>query len=43
VVSSGKATLKDLDTHYGTTDLWWFLEVIAVDNHNANVINRPAE
>jgi hypothetical protein len=40
VVSSRLATLRELDTVYGTTDMWCLLEVIAVDNHNDSVMNR---
>jgi hypothetical protein len=43
VVSSGKATLRELDEYYGTTKMWWFLEIIAVDNHNQSVLNRAKE
>lgn len=34
VVSSRLATLHELDTVYGTEDLYTFLEVIAVDAFN---------
>ncbi|WP_404612874.1 hypothetical protein [Rhodanobacter hydrolyticus] len=40
VVSSRLASLHELDTVYGTTDMWGFLEIIAVDNHNQSVMNR---
>lgn len=39
VVSSGHATLHELDTVYGVEDLWMLLEVITVDGHNQSVIN----
>jgi hypothetical protein len=34
VVSSGKATLAELQTTYGTEDLYKLLEVVAVDLTN---------
>lgn len=40
VVSSKLATLYELDTVYGTEDLWRLLEIITVDNYNRMVVNR---
>jgi hypothetical protein len=40
VVSSKLATLTELDTVYGTQDLWDLLEINAVDNHNHNMRAR---
>lgn len=34
VVSSNRATLHELQTVYGTKDLYDLLEIIAVDLHN---------
>lgn len=34
VISSGKATLAELDTILGAEDLYDLLEIIAVDAHN---------
>jgi hypothetical protein len=41
VISAGKATLYELDTHYGVADLWQLLEIITVDNHNKMILNKP--
>nr|WP_149572874.1 transglycosylase [Serratia liquefaciens] len=43
VVSSGKASLHELDTVYGLEDLWRLLEVITVDNYNAKILNNSKE
>jgi len=40
VVSSKLATLHELDTVYGTTDMWQLLEIISVDHHNDSVMNK---
>lgn len=40
VVSKGLATLHELDTVYGTQDLYDMLEIIAVDAHNQNVMRK---
>jgi hypothetical protein len=40
VVSSGKATLLQLQTEYGTKDLYDLLEIIAIDLHNRREIER---
>jgi len=40
VISKGLATLHEIDTVYGTQDIYDMLEVIAVDNHNHNLINK---
>lgn len=40
VVSKGMATLHELDTVYGTQDLFDLIEIIAVDAHNQRVINK---
>lgn len=40
VVSSGKATLLQLQTEYGTKDLYDLLEIIAIDLHNRKEIER---
>lgn len=39
MISSGKATLVELDTVLGMDDLYDLLEVIMVDAHNRAVIN----
>lgn len=43
VISSGKATLHELDTVYGVADLWMILEVIAVDSHNKMIMQKSQE
>jgi hypothetical protein len=40
VVSKGLATLHELDTVYGTQDLYDMLEIIAVDAHNERIIRK---
>nr|WP_225816685.1 transcription elongation factor GreA [Photorhabdus antumapuensis] len=40
VISSGRATLHELDTVYGVEDLWQLIEIIQVDNHNAYVLQQ---
>jgi len=39
-VSSGMATLRDLDEVYGLDELYDMLEIISVDAHNARVLNK---
>lgn len=41
IVSRGMATFHELDTVYGTQDVYDMLEVIAVDLHNQRILNRP--
>ncbi|TBM10117.1 transglycosylase [Hafnia alvei] len=43
IVSSKLATLYELDTVYGTEDLWRLLEINTVDNYNQMIINRAQE
>lgn len=43
VVSSGKATLIELQTVYGLEDLYKLLEISGVDAHNQRVINKRDE
>lgn len=43
VVSSKLATLIELDTVYGTEDLWRLLEINTVEKYNQMVINRSQE
>jgi len=43
VVSSRLATLHELDTVYGTEDLYDLLEIAAVDAHNRALANQPQE
>lgn len=43
VVSSKLATLHELDTVYGTEDLWKLLEINTVDSYNQMVINKSQE
>ncbi|MDE9483255.1 transcription elongation factor GreA [Xenorhabdus bovienii] len=40
VLSSGKASLAELDAVYGLEDMWTMLEIIQVDNHNARVMQE---
>lgn len=41
VVSKHYATLHELQTVYGSKDLYDLLEVIAVDAHNIRILNKP--
>lgn len=43
VVSRGLATLNELDTVYGTEDLYDLMEIIAIDTHNQNLLNKPKD
>jgi hypothetical protein len=43
VVSSGKATLHELDSVYSLEDMWMLLEVITVDSHNQRVLNSSKD
>ncbi|MCU5775126.1 transglycosylase [Erwiniaceae bacterium BAC15a-03b] len=43
VLSSGKCSLTELSTTLGVEDLWWWLEIITVDNYNQMVINKARE
>ena len=43
VVSAGKATLHELDTVYGVTDLYKMLEILAVDEYNQAIINAARD
>lgn len=40
VLSSGKCSLTELSTTLGVEDLWWWLEIITVDNYNRMVANK---
>jgi hypothetical protein len=40
VVSSGKATLHELQSVYGVRDLYNLAEVIGVDSHNRREISK---
>jgi len=37
VISSRLATLHELDTVYGTEDLYALLEIVSVDSHNQRI------
>jgi hypothetical protein len=43
VISSGKATLRELGTDYGTEDLYDMLEIVAVDAHNRRLLAPKPE
>ena len=44
VVSTGKATLHELDTVYSIEDCFDLLEISAIDSHNRRILNkRPRE
>ncbi|ECH0841219.1 transglycosylase [Salmonella enterica subsp. enterica] len=43
VLSSGKCSLTELSTTLGVQDLWWWLEIIDIDNYNQMVIDRASE
>lgn len=40
VISAGMATLHEIDTVYGLEDVFDMLEIIAIDNHNKNLLNQ---
>jgi hypothetical protein len=40
VISKGMATLHELQTVYGSQDLYDLLELIAVDAHNIRILNK---
>lgn len=40
VISSGKATLHELDTVYGVEDLYVMIEITTIDAHNQRVLNK---
>lgn len=41
VVSSGRATLMELQTFYGIMDVYDILEVMMVDAHNTRILAKP--
>ena len=41
VISAGRATLHELDTVYGVSDLYRLLEIVSVDNPNQRIASRP--
>jgi hypothetical protein len=43
VVSARLATVHELATVYGGRDLWWMIEVNAIDTHNKIVIQADAD
>lgn len=43
VLSSGKCSLTELSTTLGVQDMWWWLEIITIDNYNQMVIDRASE
>ena len=43
VVSRGLATLHELDTVYGTEDLYDLVEILTIDTHNTNLLNKPKD
>jgi hypothetical protein len=43
VVSRGFATLHELDSFYGTEDLYDMLEIIAVDAFNQRLVNQQKD
>nr|WP_226374830.1 transglycosylase [Pantoea stewartii] len=43
VLSAGKCSLTELSTTLGVEDLWWWLEIITVDNYNRMMANRASE
>lgn len=40
IVSSGHATLCELQTVYGVEDLYNLAEIVVVDNHNRSVVAK---
>lgn len=43
VLSTNRASLRDLDEHYSIEDVYDLLEVAAVDAYNMRVVNRLNE
>ncbi len=43
VLSSGMATLRDLDEHYSVEDCYDLLEVSGVNNQNARDVRKARE
>lgn len=43
IISHGFASMAELDTCYGTEDLFDMLEIISVDSHNQHILNTPKE
>lgn len=43
VVSRGMASLHELDTVYGSQDLYDMMEIICVDNANQRILNKPKD
>lgn len=43
IVSSGHATLHELQTVYGVEDCYNLAEIIAVDSHNRNAVAKAAK
>jgi hypothetical protein len=41
LVGARYATLHELGSVYSTEDAWDMLEVLLVDNHNAQLLNQP--
>lgn len=39
MISSGKATLHELDTVYSVEDVYDMIEVLRVDAHNRNILD----
>lgn len=42
MISSGRATLHELDTVYSVEDVYLMLEVVMVDAYNQRVVNKRA-
>lgn len=42
LVSNGKATLLELETHYSVRDVFLMLEILAVDLFNQKLISKGA-
>jgi len=43
IVSKRYATLKELQEDYGVQDMYDFLEIIMVNNHNQQVISKKPD
>lgn len=41
IISKRLATLHEIDTVYGTQDIFDLMEIIAVDNYNDHILNDP--
>jgi hypothetical protein len=43
VISRRLATLHELDTVYGSEDMWDLIEIAIVDTHNEKILNKVGD